>query len=211
MSSQSTKRTNPPASDTLTWTLTLSHSFRAWRSSCMFSLARSLCLGQEEEEPKSRAWDRHRAPELRSAAQALLRTSRDPRCLWRSLRYPLFSLLPGRSPVLRNSPPPPPWLPSSPAPAQSPQNHSCFLRNTFSGKSQNQTKRFCHLEHPTHSKPTPDCLLKEAQPLPLRHHALFCLLKTQHHWFRVYAENWMSQPLSQLVSCICLAGSFWIM
>lgn len=44
----------------------------------MFSLARSLCLGQEEEEPKSRAWNKHRAPELRSAAQALLRTSRDP-------------------------------------------------------------------------------------------------------------------------------------
>ena len=95
---QSTKRTNPPPSDTLTWTLTRSPlAFWAPRASRTLSLADGLCLGQGAEEQERRARSRHRAPNIARPPQALLGTSPDPSARGPCLREPSL-LLPSSGP-----------------------------------------------------------------------------------------------------------------
>lgn len=69
-------RTNPPAADTLTWTLTRS-PFALWtpRAPRTLTLAAGLCLGQGAEEQERRARSRHRALNIARPPQALLGTS----------------------------------------------------------------------------------------------------------------------------------------
>lgn len=106
---QSTKKTNPPPSDTLTWTLTRSPlAFWAPRASRTLSLAEGLCLGQGAEEQERRARSRHRAPNIARPPQALLGTSPDPSACGPCLREPsllLASSGPQPCPQALQSPP----------------------------------------------------------------------------------------------------------
>ena len=148
---QSTKRTNPPPSDTLTWTLTRSPlAFWAPRASRTLSLADGLCLGQGAEEQERRARSRHRAPNIARPPQALLGTSPDPSARGPCLREPSL-LLPSSGP----QPESPRWLPS---PSRAPAREKALLspspkgrkgHKMFSDERQRESARLELPGHPT--------------------------------------------------------------